>query len=380
MSIPRDLRFFLDEQCRQLLERSKAEPVLGMIALIKGSTLSFWIWWIGELSHLLHWMRNAWQSTPRRVLLIGDANWTIIDDLTPGHKKIASTLVEDVEKDSEFFTNLFKNHRRSPVIIRLQSNLGLRCTIDLPIAAKHNLHQLLRYELDRLTPFDVNDVVTTWRVKATDQATQQINVEIVTVPKSTVDKALSIVEQHGLSVERVEFEGIEEYELIDLVNNRSTAPTMLNGRRHLFLWVSLALIAIMLLTTLKQKRTIERVDSEIALIKVDAEVSLDERRRYEQSVKTADFVANSKANHLTMTEILAELTRLIPDQAYLLQLTVQDDTIQLYGIAEKASDLISILERSSMFTAPQFESPVTLDAAAGRERFHVSIQTEQGSK
>jgi general secretion pathway protein L len=76
--------------------------------------------------------------------------------------------------------------------------------------------------------------------------------------------------------------------------------------------------------------------------------------------------------------VLAELTRLVPDQAYLAQLLLQDGEVQLHGSAATASDLIGLLDHSALFRAPQFRSPVTRDGRDGAERFHLSVELAQG--
>ena len=75
-----------------------------------------------------------------------------------------------------------------------------------------------------------------------------------------------------------------------------------------------------------------------------------------------------------LTRILAELTRVIPDQAYVEQLDVRDGELNLRGLATTPSDLIALLEQSALFRKPQFRSPVTQDARLGLARFQLSAE------
>jgi hypothetical protein len=68
----------------------------------------------------------------------------------------------------------------------------------------------------------------------------------------------------------------------------------------------------------------------------------------------------------------------VPDQAHLAQLLLQDGEVQLHGWAATASDLISLLDQSPLFRAPQFRSPVTQDGSDGTERFHLSVELAEG--
>ena len=75
-----------------------------------------------------------------------------------------------------------------------------------------------------------------------------------------------------------------------------------------------------------------------------------------------------------VTEALAELTRLVPDQAHIVQLELRDGTVQLHGYAAAASELIGLLDQSEVFKEPQFRSPVTQDPRSGSEQFHLSVE------
>ena len=90
--------------------------------------------------------------------------------------------------------------------------------------------------------------------------------------------------------------------------------------------------------------------------------------------KSAQFVLADKTRQPLVVQVLDELTRLIPDQAHLLQLELREKTVELHGFASTASDLIGLLEQSPLFKAPQFRSPVTQDRRSGAERFHISVE------
>ena len=90
--------------------------------------------------------------------------------------------------------------------------------------------------------------------------------------------------------------------------------------------------------------------------------------------KSAEFLVADKTGHPLVVEVLDELTRVVPDQAYLVQLQLRDQTVELHGFASTASDLIGVLEQSPLFNAPQFRAPVTQDRRSGAERFHISAE------
>ena len=79
---------------------------------------------------------------------------------------------------------------------------------------------------------------------------------------------------------------------------------------------------------------------------------------------------------MSVTQILSELSLIIPDQAYLIQLSIEKNTVEVLGFAENASDLIAFLDRSQIFFSPIFISPMTFDTQTDHERFHLRFNVE----
>lgn len=349
--------------------------MLAIIALIKSVSLRFWIWWIGELDLLFSLIRKSWRSSPQRVLRVDHENWIIIDSLSAGQQEIARIPIKDLDGEIETFARLVKRRQCSAIIIQFSSDLGLRRVICLPLAAKIDLAQLLLYELDRLTPFSADEVYLSWRVIETDKARRQIKVELATVPKATIDRVISTTAPHHLSIKRVELEGAQEHDFSDCIQVIARRSFIHRKLPSIVILACLVSVAMVSLKMLDQQSEIELLDIEVTSVRGQVDEYSTTRNRYEQFAETVEFVKNSKAGKLTMTEILAELTELIPDQAFLIQLIIHHDTIQLHGLANKASALLTALERSPIFNAPRFDSPVIMDSDSGRERFQLMVQT-----
>lgn len=354
--------------------------MIDMIAQLRSLALNFWLWWRGELTLLFSLAWESWQSSPLRVIYVDQKGWTVFDHLKVKRQKTAYIPNEDLEGEIEIFAKPFKGRQCSATTIQLSRHLGLRRTIDLPVAAKADLPQLLYYEVDRLTPFCADDVYLTYRVIETNETRQQIRVDVAAVPKATINRAFSIAERHCLPIKRIELEGAQELDFSHYVQASADRSLLFGGLSSIVVFVCLASFAMAFYKILDQQGEIERLDSEILLVRSDVDTYSKKRQQYEHLAATAEFVESSKAGKLPMVEILAELTQLIPDQAYLVQLIIHHDTIQLYGFADKTSSLITVLEQSPIFTAPRFDSPVTMDSNAGRERFHLSVQTATGSR
>ena len=77
-------------------------------------------------------------------------------------------------------------------------------------------------------------------------------------------------------------------------------------------------------------------------------------------------------------EVLDELTRILPAEAWLQQFSYDGQTVNITGIAPEASGLLQMLAASPYFENPQFESSLS-QTDAGEERFTISAQLRAGN-
>ena len=68
------------------------------------------------------------------------------------------------------------------------------------------------------------------------------------------------------------------------------------------------------------------------------------RDRLDQLTRSAQFLVADKTRRPVVVQVLNELTRLVPDQAYIMQSELHHQTVELHGFAVTASDLIGVLE------------------------------------
>jgi Tfp pilus assembly protein PilN len=87
--------------------------------------------------------------------------------------------------------------------------------------------------------------------------------------------------------------------------------------------------------------------------------------------KQLDVLVPARERHIT--PLLAELSDLIPNDAYLTSLNVKTNKITFDGQARSAADLITALEKSKSFKGANFTSPQT---PVGDNRVRFSIQAE----
>ncbi len=81
------------------------------------------------------------------------------------------------------------------------------------------------------------------------------------------------------------------------------------------------------------------------------------------------------ARYTPVSDILRELTQLLPESAWIREFQLDDNKIRLQGSADSASELISALEISPLFRNVYFTSAIVKEKD-GKERFQISLEME----
>jgi general secretion pathway protein L len=348
-----------------------------IVAVAQSGLRAFFEWWWNELEGLLPRILSPSRRQRRRllVLALGPDGAALFQGSGASRRLIARSEGDDPDR---LKAAIAKSHgRRRRTIVRLPPQRGLRKTLDLPAAARDDLDQLLRFEMDRLTPFRAEEVVFAHRIARIDSQSRRMTIELHLAPRSVVDAALDYTRSLGLVPARVELAALDatDDDGLDLLPDESgRAYGMSRLNRALAVLAVLLAVAAVGIPLRQQRSTAADLEVEVDAAKAEAEASLELRERLEQVSASTDFLAAEKARVPMTSLILAEITRVVPDQAYLQQLDWEEGTLQIQGMAEDAAALIAILDGSPMFGAPQFRSPVTPDRRTELEQFHVSVE------
>lgn len=108
--------------------------------------------------------------------------------------------------------------------------------------------------------------------------------------------------------------------------------------------------------------------------------SLGSLRREEEELsrmrREISFLSGPSGSRGEILHILDELSRIIPDSAYLSNLRYREGAVELQGSAENASNLVPLLERSPLFKNVGFTAPSNR-GRDNRETFSLKAETER---
>lgn len=260
-----------------------------------------------------------------------------------------------------------------PVWLLLPASQVLRRTLSLPAAAEPRLREVLAFELDRQTPFSADQVSYQGRVLSRDAASQQLQVELLVLPRARLEaglQALGPLAQGLAGVDAVEADGrrLGLNLLPDTRRGQRRDPvrrlnTLLAGT------AAVALFGALLLCLHNRSERLETLQRQVAAANDEARQARGLRNQLLVSAQAANFLATTRANRPTMLELLDDLTRRIPDDTALDKLAVNGGKLVMVGQSRAAPALVGLLQASPLLSDPALSGAVQADPRSGRDRF-----------
>lgn len=286
--------------------------------------------------------------------------------------RFEETLFPTSERSSEGLRAWLSDAaRRSPRYEIVISDDALLVTdVALPPAAAENLGEVLGFEMDRFTPFTAAEVIYGFRpLKATPES---VRVRLALLPRRRIAPLLSGLARTGVAIDA-------------LVPLRDDAPPLVHGldragggpdRKARTRWLlsataaALALLALYLPFHLKAARLAD-AQTRLAALKRDAMELRQLEDRLDEALRGARAVTKRKAEEPLTLDVLAEVTRVLPETAWAYRFDRSGAELTVQGEAEAATELLGRFEASPMFHDAAFRATVQRNAATGRDRYQI---------
>jgi general secretion pathway protein L len=263
----------------------------------------------------------------------------------------------------------------SRVEVELQPSQIMTHRLDFPSKASDFLDGMMRSQIDRVTPWTVNDAVYGWtvpvptendRIEVTLAATSRLKVVPLLQLAEAVDAAslavYAVVSDETRQASRVL---LLEKSLRSVVGPAVNVPRLL---RTCLLATGIAAAASLLIGAYLG----DSLQSELG----DVQRQISQRRnalRLEANGTASGLGLLAKRKQTTPSSVmvLEALSRALPDLTYVTELRIEGDKVQVVGMTQDAPSLIRLLEQSPQFTRATFFAPTTRAANEPGERFHI---------
>lgn len=356
---------------------------MGLAARGIQTSRAFVEWWWAELAGMLpERLRRIRMHGQIAIISLDGQKAEISVDEAGGNRLIGTVALNGPDRAAACrLVALASPGRGCAARIRLPASSALRTTMRLPLVAEQNLREVIDFEMDRQTPFRPEQVHIAHHIVARDPAAHSLAVEVTLVLRSAVDQALRTCAALGIEPEGIEVArggaGAQAADLLE-AQEAGNPRGKTTDRTTIALAALAALLAVIAVALPVGSARIAAADAEqkFEAVRKQAELAADLSQRLRTLRTEANVLTAMKASSIPVSDLLLELTRLIPDDAWLTELQIENGEVRLSGFARSASDLVGAIEGSDLFHRTVFRAPVTLDTKAGRERFSLSARLE----
>lgn len=344
----------------------------------------FFAWWFGELGALLP---ASWGR-----LFGGGAQWYLLQR-TDGRWELRRTGETEVRAQWPRGTEAVIEQAALSAAVRevdredlrlallLPAAAALRRRLLLPRAAADNLQQVGAFEMDRQTPFRVEQVYYAVLELDTPAPAGRFFAELVAVPRDTLDPLLAELEGAGIRVDAVDVaEGTGRLGVNLLPPAR--VPYRTNPRQRLNLALAGGAVLLLVLALAQwlnnREQALATMQAQVQDMQAEAQQVAALRQELQDNAGAASFLVRRKQNRVTMLDLLLDLTRRMPQNAWLERLSVDPSgQVGFQGQAPQAAALIDALKGSKIVRDPNFQGSIQPDPASGKERFYMVVQLRQ---
>jgi general secretion pathway protein L len=266
--------------------------------------------------------------------------------------------------------------RGRPVELQLDSERFIFKSLDLPRQAASFLDGVVRAQIDRLTPWRAAEAV--FGCEATPEpGSDRLTVVVAAARAATVEPTLAAFSALRPSALTVTTDDATSRR-ISICERR---PGYAERRQRIKSALSTTLLLALAAASLSQAASFyfgAQSASEIAGLEhklAERRAAILKERRSVDDVEMAALYAKKGAMPANVL-VLEALSRTLPDDTYLNELTIDAGKVDLAGLTRDAPALVDVIERSHRFSHAVFTGPTTRAESGKGETFQIEARIE----
>lgn len=259
--------------------------------------------------------------------------------------------------------------------IVLPAEAVLRRRAHFPAAVGRRLREAVGFQLERLMPLKATLVYFGCTVISQQETCRRLLVEIVEARRILVDEMANSALAAGVRrVSLVCASATVEGRAIALLDR--SGPNAASNLTPVDRWLGWSVIALALafaiLSLVQYHAENAHLATRVQALKVRATAADNLRDTLQTRVDRIHFLAG-RVNGPDAAAVLAELTRLLPTDAWVFQFQAEGDQLHIAGFAKDASALSAELSKSPMFIQVSLRSAVKAPGSDS-ERFDIALR------
>lgn len=330
-------------------------------------------WWRGLVDCLPVSLRRLGVDQVRRVRLVPGADRTSLIGMRGKRTGREEAFANDEQGVRRLARRLAALRRAGAEIVLAAADARvLERTVILPAATEENLHAVIGFEMDRLTPYRAEDVFFVAELAERLAEEEKIRVKLLIVPRAQLQQRLDGLQAAGIVPDALYFDygGRSLYMPFEPrganITDRSLAKqwNLALGT----LCVVLLVMAVAVPVARNQARLTELKETEVQARK-EALAAAAIRDELQRNAAVQQMLVEMRRARPSAIEIVEQLSALLPDHTWLFRFNLKDNEVTLQGESSAATELIGLLENADQFANVRFSSPIQQNPRSGRERF-----------
>ena len=345
-----------------------------------GPAGQFFRWWGDELRDAMPAKLRARMQYARRKLLMVVSEGELalsVEDADSVQSLDSLSIEQDTQLQQQRVRELLQQHELTELSrdLLLPEEVVLKTEVVMPLATEANLRQALAYEMDLHTPFQAEEVFFQWRVLSRDREAGQLHFDLYVTPRGPVLANIELLKRLGLAPTGVDVateEGSLGINLLPMDLRYHLVRQQVRVNWMIAAATGLLLVFVMMQSLWLREHQIQEVEEAIENVRAEALAVQQVRKQIDDATEAAGFLQTHKIANGYKVKMLAELTRILPDDTFLDRLSLHAETVQMQGKSSNAQSLIELINDSPIFENASFRGPTRLDSRSGKEIFDLS--------
>jgi general secretion pathway protein L len=356
---------------------------------------AIWRRWIEVLAALLLAWRETWRAQ-RSLIVLHEDDRLVVRQAKPDSNPIlrllgrpdgprsslAESVLAELPPGTSAPDDVVRAAQSGFVVLQLPTDKLVMRRIGVPAQAREFLPGVVRNQVERLSPWPVEQTVYGFNAEASQEDAATLDVRVFITSRAAVNSARDELDAIGLAPDRiVAHQGdLPTSPSVALWSRLADVPHQTGERTHR--QIGVAIVAIFLLSVVL---SVWAFFSAASLRAESEELAAHSRtlQRQLQGSGTPQAIASLppaerawawKESMPSTVIVLEVLSRALPDAAYLTELHLDNTTLRMIGLASDAPSLIAPLERSGHLTDVHFFAPTTRGPDGSLFRFHIEAR------
>jgi general secretion pathway protein L len=294
------------------------------------------------------------------------------------HAEFSPALIDDFLRSQKL------DPKDVALAVQLPAHSFFERSIILPIEAAELIDEIVAQDLQRKTPFQLDDIHCDHIVTKSLESNKLLVSQWV-IQREFVRNAVDVL---GVGLDAVTFveadgefanPGSRPTIALDRSRNGGKSPLRRPAR-------ALAISAILLILVdgglkfFRQQSTLDDLAVQIAAVRPKAQEVRSALNALEQKRLVLLRIESRKQSTARLLDIWQETTRLLPSHSWLTELGLSQvaggrgQRITMSGFSSAASSLVGLIDSSPLFADAALTSPIASDSSEGRERFSLQAK------